>query len=210
MKKSMLKIVIYCLAGIVGLLVCSLLFGLIINLREISLDEALAKHSKKSLTNPVLDINRKQHLLRLYDDTLLVKEYRASFGRNTEKKTTDGDFATPEGEYKICANQQSPEFTLFLKINYPNDKDIAEAYRMRRISQLDYENLRYSFFYKKEPDFSPVLGGNVGIHGTGRLDWFFRNLPFAFNWTDGSISLANEDIAELARVIKIGTIVKIR
>jgi len=54
------------------------------------------------------------------------------------------------------------------------------------------------------------LGGDIGIHGIGRLNFFFKNLPFVFNWTDGSIALSNENIDELISVVKVGTKIVIR
>jgi len=55
-----------------------------------------------------------------------------------------------------------------------------------------------------------VLGGNICIHGIGRLNSIFKNLPFVYNWTDGSIALSNESLDEILSVIKTGTQVVIK
>ena len=55
-----------------------------------------------------------------------------------------------------------------------------------------------------------VLGGNIGIHGIGRLNSIFKNLPFVYNWTDGSIALSNEDLDEILTVINTGTNIVIK
>lgn len=55
-----------------------------------------------------------------------------------------------------------------------------------------------------------MLGGNIGIHGIGRLNPIFKNLPFVYNWTDGSIAISNESLDELLSVINTGTQVVIK
>ena len=54
------------------------------------------------------------------------------------------------------------------------------------------------------------MGGNVGIHGLGRLNLFFENLPFVYNWTDGSIAISNENLDEILTVVRKGTKVVIK
>ncbi|HQJ45413.1 MAG TPA: L,D-transpeptidase, partial [Ignavibacteriaceae bacterium] len=58
--------------------------------------------------------------------------------------------------------------------------------------------------------YNQVLGGNIGIQGIGRLNYVFKNLPFVYNWTDGSIALSNEDLDEIIKVIKPGTQIVIK
>ena len=55
-----------------------------------------------------------------------------------------------------------------------------------------------------------MLGGEIGIHGIGRLNYIFKNLPFVYNWTNGSIAMSDEDIDELYSVVKLGTKVVIK
>ncbi len=50
------------------------------------------------------------------------------------------------------------------------------------------------------------LGNNIGIHGIGRLNFIFKNLPFIYNWTDGSIAVSNENIDEIYSVAKKGNV----
>jgi len=49
-------------------------------------------------------------------------------------------------------------------------------------------------------------GGSVGIHGT---DLPILNLG-NIDWTTGCISIDNEDVSELARLLPIGTLVIIK
>ena len=59
------------------------------------------------------------------------------------------------------------------------------------------------------PPKETKLGSDIGIHGIGTYNIIFKNLPFAFNWTNGSIAVSNENADELYSVVKIGTPVKI-
>jgi hypothetical protein len=187
-----------------------LFYGALLNLRETSIDEVLLQRGKKSIERPTILINRKSNRLRLYDDTVFIKEYKAMFGRNPQRKTQADDMATPFGDYKICAIDSNYIYYRFLQLDYPNDKDIDESYRMGKITQKEFEDLRFSYFYKKQPDWSPVLGGRLGIHAIGRLNFIFKNLPFAFNWTGGDIAISNEDMDEIFRYVQIGTQVRLR
>ena len=53
------------------------------------------------------------------------------------------------------------------------------------------------------------LSANIGIHGMGKYNFIFKNLPFIFNWTNGSIAVSDESIDELYPLVKIGTKVTI-
>ena len=60
------------------------------------------------------------------------------------------------------------------------------------------------------PKLKTELGTDIGIHGLGRLDFLLKNLPFVYNWTDGSIAISNESIEEIYPLVKKGTKVAIK
>jgi hypothetical protein len=70
--------------------------------------------------------------------------------------------------------------------------------------------LNFEFYYSECPEPDTDLGGNIGIQGIGEYNAIFKNLPFVFNWTDGSIAVSNEDIDEIYSVVKRGTKVVIK
>ncbi|MDP2366599.1 MAG: L,D-transpeptidase family protein, partial [Ignavibacteria bacterium] len=136
---------------------------------------------------------------------------RVSFGRNlSDKKKLSNDGATPVGDYKICNISNNHIYYKFLQINYPNLEDAAEALRKSFITQKQFDELKFDFYYEECVNPNTVLGGQIGIHGIGRLNPVFKNLPFVYNWTDGSIALSNEDLDEILSVINTGTKVVIR
>lgn len=210
-NKNTLKNVFFFSGGIVLFIAGVIGYGVIINLRSVTLSEAMASKGIKKFTNPHIVINKKQYALLLYNDTVMVKSYRASFGRNvnSDRHFTE-DLATPVGKYEICSIETSYVYDKFLQINYPNIEDMTEALRKGLITQAEYDKLKYEFYYKGCPDSGTAVGGHLGIQGQGRLNFLLKNLPFVYNWTDGSVAVSNEDIDEIFSVVKKGTKVVIK
>jgi murein L,D-transpeptidase YafK len=211
LNPNTLRSVIYFTGGIIIFIAGIVLYGVIINIREVSLIEAMRLKGFSRLGNTSVLIDRKNYSLTLYEDTILIKTWHANFGRNINySKTHDGDLATPVGEYKICNIDTLSKYHKFLRLNYPNLGDATEALRKGIITQKDYDKLSFEFYYGDCPETSTILGGNVGIQGIGEYNIIFKNLPFVFNWTDGSIAVSNEGIDEIYSVVKKGTKVVIK
>lgn len=188
-----------------------LVYGVILKMREVPLKEAMLNKGFRKLENVNIIVDRKTYTLNVYEDTVLIKSYRASFGRNLlDKKKKFDDGATPVGNYKICSVADDKNYYKFVKINYPNLEDASEALRKSFITQKEFNQIKFEYYYEECVSYNPVLGGNIGIHGIGRLNPIFKNLPFVYNWTDGSIALSNEDLDEILKVIKPGTPIVIR
>jgi murein L,D-transpeptidase YafK len=188
-----------------------IVYGVILNLREISLNDAMTEKGFRKLNNVNLLVDRKTFTLSVYEDTVFIKSYRVSFGRNLyDKKKLNNDGATPIGTYKICNISDDEKYYKFLKLNYPNLDDAAEALRKSIITQKQFNQLKFEYYYEECVSSNTVLGGNIGIHGIGRLNPIFKNLPFVYNWTDGSIAISNESLDEILSVIKTGTEVVIK
>lgn len=181
------------------------MYGIFLNMSQKRLTEEMLSKKINEIDNPTILVDRKKYKLILKQDTTTVKEYRVVFGMNQNPKSEAGDKATPVGEYKTTRVDSFHIYYKMIYIDYPNDKDIARAYRYNLISKEIYESLRFSYYYKNNPLPNTILGGNVGIHGIGKLNYLFKNLPFVFNWTDGSIAMSNEDLDEILSVIKPGT-----
>ncbi|GIK22445.1 MAG: L,D-transpeptidase [Ignavibacteriota bacterium] len=188
-----------------------LVYGVILNIREIPLKEAMLNKGFRKLADVNIVVERKNYTLSVYEDTVLIKSYRASFGRNlTDKKKRYNDGATPVGTYKICSISDDKNYYKFVKINYPNLDDASDALRKSFITQKEFNQIKFEFYYEECVSYNQVLGGNIGIQGIGRLNLIFKNLPFVYNWTDGSIALSNEDLDEIIKVIKPGTQIVIK
>ena len=187
-----------------------IIYGIILNLREITLNEAMISKELSKLGEITIIIDRSNYQLDLYSDTVLVKRYKVVFGKNRSNlKTSAFDYATPIGNYNICIIDTNTQYHKFLKLNYPNRRDAAEALKNHYINKSEHDKIIQSYSNNNCSQNETPLGANIGIHGTGEYDFIFKNLPFIFNWTNGSIAVSNENIDELFSVVKIGTKVKI-
>jgi murein L,D-transpeptidase YafK len=210
-NKSLLRNIILFGGGILFFITGIFVYGFFLNLREDTLAERMTELNISEPEDISVIISRKDFSLSLYEDTLLIKAYRVNFGRNVSKpKMRDGDQATPVGEYRICSIDTMHKYFKFMKLNYPNIDDASDGLRKGLISQEEYNRLSFENYYEDCPRTKTVLGGDIGIHGIGRLNSIFKNLPFVYNWTDGSIALSNENIDEIYSVVTKGTKVVIK
>lgn len=210
-NKDVLRNVIYLTLAIVIFFFGVLVYGIILNLRDVPLSEALLKTGYTEITNPKIVIDRHNYTLGIYEDSVLIKNYRVSFGKSVlTPKTRAGDKATPVGVYRICKIYTTYKYYKFFQINYPNLEDGGNALRKGWISQKEYNDIKFQYYYEECTKFHNILGGDIGIHGIGELNYIFKNLPFVFNWTDGSIAMSNENIDEIYSVIREGTEVVIK
>jgi murein L,D-transpeptidase YafK len=211
LSSPLLRNVIFTIGAMALFISGVIVYGVILNLREISLSEAISQKGFRKLNDVNLIVDRKTFTLNVFEDTVFIKSYRVSFGRNlSDKKKLNDDGATPIGTYKICNISNNETYYKFLKLNYPNLEDASEALRKSLITQKQFNQIKFEYYYEECVSSNSVLGGDIGIHGIGRLNPVFKNLPFVYNWTDGSIALSNESIDEILSVIKTGTQVVIR
>ncbi len=210
-NKSTFRNAIFFSGGIILFTAGVIVYGIVLNLRQVPLKEVMKEKGIKKIQDPLIIIDRKSYSLSLYDDTILIKTYRASFGRNVSSpKMERDDGATPVGNYKICEIDTVSKYHKFFRINYPNLNDAEEALRKGWITQEAFDSLKFQYYYVGCTDSSTRLGGDIGIEGIGEYNYIFKNLPFVYNWTNGSIAVSNEAIDELYTVVKKGTKVVIK
>lgn len=201
----MLKNVLYFIASITIFFGGMILYGLILNLSEPSLPEVMVSKGMRYLVNVKIQVDRKNYKLNLYSDSILVKSYKAVFGRNSSsRKVFANDNRTPVGKYIICNIDTSSVYNKFFRINYPNKNDLQEALKAKLISNQDYDRMYNELEQGDCPGFKDETL-IIGIHGIGRMNSIIKNLPFVYNWTNGSVAISNEDIDELYSAIKKGT-----
>jgi lipoprotein-anchoring transpeptidase ErfK/SrfK len=139
-------------------------------------------------------IYKKRHQLIVYYKGRLFKTYHAVFGRSFEPGTKlwEGDRRTPEGVYAIVEKHPSRRWDWFLTLNYPNQLDRYRYDQMRTGGEVPIADGR------------PVgVGGRIGIHGTDNPVLNRGDV----NWTTGCISVDDEDVEELMRILPNGTLV---
>jgi murein L,D-transpeptidase YafK len=131
---------------------------------------------------------KSKYRLYVYHKGQILTAYKCVFGPNLEgQKMQEGDRRTPEGIFTISEVHRHDKWEYFMSIDYPNEesrKNFEEAKQKGLVSS----NAR--------------IGGNIGVHGI----WFNGDnvIDLKHNWTDGCISIKNNDVKELAQLVKPG------
>jgi murein L,D-transpeptidase YafK len=209
-NKIVLRNILYIIGSIIIFFAGVIIYGILLNLGETTLQEALTQKGISKVEDVSIKIDRNDYTLELYSGKTLVKTYKAVFGKsNSTVKLSAHDNVTPIGEYHICKIDTNSEYHKFLKLNYPNERDAAEALKMGYINKIEFDKILKSLKKDNCNVKDSVYDVLIGIHGIGKYNIVFKNLPFVFNWTNGSIAVSNENIDEIYSVVKIGTPVKI-
>ncbi len=121
-------------------------------------------------------IDKFEHRCLLLSGGQVEKSYSANLSRNWwAQKLQEHDAATPEGKYRVIRMIAAGKYGMALLLDYPNASD------RERFAAHKREGTVYS---------SARMGGSVEIHGAGRPD---------SDWTDGCISLSNNEMRDLYR-----------
>lgn len=153
-----------------------------------ALEEKIFASALQSGSADRIVIEKKQRRLRLIAQGEVLKTYKIALGGDPNgPKVKQGDNKTPEGTYSIVSRNKDSRYHLSLHISYPNERDKKRA---------------------NELGVSP--GGNIMIHGIKNgFDWvgdFHANS----DWTKGCIAVTNEEIEEIGKLARNGTVVEIR
>jgi murein L,D-transpeptidase YafK len=141
----------------------------------------------------IILISKSKYTLDVTYKGKVLKTYRCVFGRNPiADKRYQGDKCTPEGVFHIRAQYPHQLWSKFIWIDYPTEESWD---KFRKNSQAGLI-----------PIGRPI-GGDIGIHGVppGKDYRVTQNI----NWTDGCISLLNDDVDELYRCVTVGTEIRI-
>jgi len=142
-------------------------------------------------TLPLADrviVDKSDRRLYLMREGEVLRSYRIALGLDpVGHKQREGDFRTPEGEYRLVRRNSRSDYFLSIQVSYPNDQDAARARRSG-----------------VEP------GGAIMIHGlpnTPRkpLDYYASN-----DWTDGCIAVTNSEMVEIWLMTPPDTPIQIR
>jgi murein L,D-transpeptidase YafK len=167
----------------------SLLFAFLPVLSAV-LDVNMATPSAPAAPEAVtlIRIDKSDHKLTLVAGDHVVKSYRVAIGSGgMGPKRFEGDKTTPVGTYHVKSRIPGL-FHRFLEVSYPNDEDRA------RYAEL-----------KKRGEVPPgrSVGFGIGIHGVGDPAWQGKHKET--DWTHGCIALDDDEIDEVARLVKDGT-----
>ena len=205
----MVKNILYLLASFAIFLLGIVFYGIFLDRNQVTLEQVLEAKKLKEIKNAHIEIRKSKYELNLFSDTTFLKSYRIVMGR-----VRDGDKfvygRTPTGKYYVCNLVDKYRYHRLIKLNFPNSSDATELLLNKQITRHEYKKILDAEKRFECPDIKIHNIENFGIQGIGKFDIIFRNLPFVFNWTNGSIALSNGDIDEIFPICKIGTEVIIR
>ena len=166
---------------------------------------AFTKHESKKLVKhrffndelvgkPYIIVDKSDYELRVYDDNGWYASYPVVLGsKSLDDKMVQGDRKTPEGVYKIASKRPHEKWDRMMLIDYPTKADYAKL-NERKAKGLTPKNAR--------------IGDGIGIHGTWQHD--DMAVDYFQQWTNGCVSLKNDEIEELYSIIPVGTPVTIQ
>jgi len=105
----------------------------------------------------------------------------------------EGDRNTPEGNFKIANKRVHEKWDRYMGLDYPTSESLAKFNQRKQRGEIPK---------------SASPGGGVGIHGTWPHEDFI--IDRYKNWTNGCISLKNEDVEDLYSFVPVGTPVSIQ
>ena len=148
------------------------------------------KKTVKLVTQSKVDrvvIEKNKHILTAYSGKQVTAMYRVALGLEpVGPKSCKGDLRTPEGHYKIAAQNPNSGFHRSLRLDYPNAEDVAKA---------------------KKIGCDP--GSNVAIHGLQNgYEWVGRT-HCDVDWTNGCVAVTNQEMDRLWQIVPVGTPVEI-
>jgi murein L,D-transpeptidase YafK len=137
----------------------------------------------KPVTKIIVEKGARRLLVMSGDERLAT--FKVSLGHQpVGAKQCEGDNKTPEGLYTLGEVNRGSKYHLSLPVSYPAPKDRCPT--------------------------GGSLGGDVMIHGLpNETPWLGRFHRF-HDWTRGCIAVTNQEIEELAAVVKPGTPIEIR
>jgi murein L,D-transpeptidase YafK len=151
-------------------------------------------HEKKFSNSFYIVIDKSKYELSVIDSEGWLATYPVVFGNGDLKdKMVDGDRETPEGLFTIVSKSKNNKWDRMLLIDYPTRSD-STKFLERKEDGLIPQNAR--------------MGGGIGIHGVWPHEDYV--VDHYQNWTDGCISMKNEDVEELYNTVPVGTKVFIR
>jgi murein L,D-transpeptidase YafK len=139
-------------------------------------------------------VDKSDYELNVYDDEGWYATYPVVFGnKDLGDKLMEGDKKTPEGTFKIISKRPHSKWHKMLMLDYPT-RESWQKFNERKSKGIIPKSAK--------------IGGGIAIHGT----WPNDNIVVDgyTNWTQGCISLKNEDLDELEAYLPIGTKVVIR
>ena len=177
------------------LILCSLFIFTLFSFRD-----AHHRSSSKRFFHHTVDgevyivVIKSNYELQVYDKDGWYATYPAVFGsKSLDDKMVQGDRKTPEGTFHIVSKRPHEKWDKIMDLDYPTAADIEKFNERKASGQIPK---------------GAKLGDGIAIHGTWPHD---DNAVDAYQmWTNGCVSLKNEDMEEVYKIAPVGTKVIIK
>jgi len=117
----------------------------------------------------------------------VLREYRVALGLSPQgHKQREGDYKTPEGQYKLIRRNPGSDYFLSMEISYPNSTDLNRAQRL-----------------------GVKPGGAIMLHGWPNIPHKTSDYYQSADWTDGCIAVSNADMVEIWLMTPLETPIEI-
>jgi murein L,D-transpeptidase YafK len=149
-----------------------------------------------------IEVDKAARTLRLFEGARLERSFPVALGRNASAdKAVEGDEATPEGEFYVCAKNPRSKFFLSLCLSYPDVEDAQRGLAAGLITLEEHAAIVQAQREKRLPPQHTRLGGEIYIHGQPAQFESGR----AKDWTRGCIALENPAMREVYERAELGT-----
>ena len=149
----------------------------------------------------ILIVKASRILKATFDDGTL-RHFPVTLGRNPSDKAVEGDLATPEGEFHVCAKNPRSRYFRSLCLSYPNAEDADRGLAGGLIGPREHRLILRALESGAVPPQHTRLGGEIYIHGNE------PGTPAAAS-TRGCIGLDNGAMLEIYEAAAIGVPVTI-
>lgn len=132
-------------------------------------------------------VKKSERKLLLMKDGRILKSSDIALGLVPEgHKEREGDFRTPEGNYRLIERNADSDYFLSIQISYPNPVDNGRA---------------------KARGESP--GGQIMIHGQPNSPAYSPEYYRRTDWTNGCIAVSNSDMVDIWLMTALDTPIQI-
>ena len=153
-----------------------------------------ANNPSKPVGQVRIIVDKSSYELYVYDTQGWFATYPVVFGNSSlDDKRMEGDKNTPEGTFKIVNKRVHDKWDRYLGLDYPTKESLAKFNARKKRGEIPT---------------SASPGGGIGIHGTWPNEDY--QIDRFKNWTNGCISLKNDDVEDLYSYVPIGTPITIR
>ncbi len=153
-----------------------------------------ANNPSKPVGQVRIIVDKSSYELYVYDTQGWFATYPVVFGNSSlDDKRMEGDKNTPEGTFKIVNKRVHDKWDRYLGLDYPTKESLAKFNARKKRGEIPS---------------SASPGGGIGIHGTWPNEDY--QIDRFKNWTNGCISLKNDDVEDLYSYVPIGTPITIR